>query len=64
MGLLKKTFSTIVSRYLAAALNFAIIIINAKLLGAEGVGRIGIILASVNLAVMLNSMFCGSTIVY
>ena len=64
MGLLKKTFSTIVSRYWAAALNFAIIIINAKLLGAEGVGRIGIILASVNLAVMLNSMFCGSTIVY
>lgn len=64
MGLLKKTFWTVVVRYVAAAINFAIIIINAKLLGAEGVGQIGIIVASVNLAVMFNSMFCGSTIVY
>lgn len=62
--MLKKILGTIGTRYLVALLNLALLFVNARLLGTEGVGLIGLILASVGLAVMFNSIFCGSTIVY
>lgn len=62
--MLKKILATISVRYVVAALNLALIFVNAKVLGAGGVGLVGILLASMNLAVMFNSLFCGSTIVY
>lgn len=55
---------TIASRYLIAVLNLVLIFINAKVLGVEGVGLIGIILASVNIAMMFNGILAGNTIVY
>ena len=47
--MLKKILGTIGSRYLIAFLNLALIFINAKVLGIEGVGMIGLIVASVNI---------------
>lgn len=43
--MLKKILGTIGSRYLIAFLNLALIFINAKVLGIEGVGMIGLIVA-------------------
>lgn len=62
--MLKKILGTIGTRYLIALLNLALIFINAKTLGVEGVGMIGLIVASINIAVIFNSIFCGNTIVY
>ena len=62
--MLKKILGTIGSRYLIAFLNLALIFINAKVLGIEGVGMIGLIVASVNIAVIVNGILCGNTIVY
>ena len=44
--MLKKILGTIGSRYLIAFLNLALIFINAKVLGIEGVGMIGLLVAS------------------
>lgn len=62
--MLKKILGTIGTRYLIAFLNLALIFINAKVLGIEGVGMIGLILASVNIAVIFNGILCGNTIIY
>lgn len=62
--MLKKILGTIGTRYLIAFLNLMLIFINAKALGAEGLGMIGIILASVNIAVVFNGVLSGNTIVY
>ena len=52
---MKDLFTTIGTRYLIATLNLALIFINAKVLGVEGVGLVGLILAIVGIA----TMFCG-----
>lgn len=62
--MLKKILGTIGTRYLIALLNLALIFINAKALGIEGVGKVGLIVASVNIAVIVNGIFSGGTIVY
>jgi len=62
--MLKEILGTIGTRYLIALLNFALIIINAKVLGIEGVGIIGLIWASILINVTVNSLFSGSSIVY
>ncbi|MDR0574591.1 MAG: polysaccharide biosynthesis C-terminal domain-containing protein [Tannerella sp.] len=51
-------------RYLVAFLNLLLIFINSKTLGREGMGLVGVIYASANLAVIFNSVLCGNTIVY
>lgn len=60
----KKILETIGTRYLIAALNLVLIVINAKVLGAEGVGLVGILVASVNIAVVVCGLFSGNTLVY
>ncbi len=62
--MLKDILETIVTRYLIAILNLALIFINARVLGIEGVGLIGIIWASISIIVMVNGVLGGSTIVY
>jgi O-antigen/teichoic acid export membrane protein len=47
-----------------AFLNLLLIFINSKVLGREGMGLVGVIYASANLAVIFNSILCGNTIVY
>ena len=60
----KDTIRTIGARYLVAFLNLLLIFINSKVLGREGLGVVGIVYASANLAVIFNSIFCDNTIVY
>lgn len=62
--MLKKILGTIGTRYLIAFLNLALIFVNAKVLGVEGVGMIGLIAAAVNIAVIFNGILSGNTIVY
>ena len=52
---MRDLFTTIGTRYLIAILNLALIFINAKVLGVEGVGLVGLILAFVG--VIQLSMF-------
>ena len=61
--ILKKILETIGVRYLVAALNLVLIFVNAKVLGVSGMGLVGIIYASANIAVIFSSILCGSTIV-
>ena len=62
--MLRKILSTIGTRYLVAILNLALIFINAKELGIEGVGLVGVLVASVNIAVIFNGILCGNTLIY
>lgn len=62
--MLKKILATIGTRYLIAFLNLLLIPINARVLGLENLGLVGIIYASANIALIFNSVLCGSTIVY
>ncbi len=61
---MKDLFGTIGTRYLIAILNLALIFINAKVLGAEGLGLAGLILAAVGIATMFCGILAGNTIVY
>jgi O-antigen/teichoic acid export membrane protein len=56
--------NTIGARYLVAFLNLLLIFINSKVLGRDGMGIIGLIYASANLAAIFNSILCGNTIIY
>ena len=60
----KDVVKTIGARYLVAILNLLLIFINSKILGPEGMGVVGLIYASANLAVIFNSILCGNTIIY
>ena len=60
----KSILGTVGARYLVALLNLLLIFVNAKVLGAEGLGLVGILIASINLVTTFNSIFCGGTIVY
>lgn len=62
--MLKKILGTIATRYLIALLNLALIFINAKVLGVEGVGLVGILLAAIGIAAVVNGILSGNTIVY
>lgn len=61
---MRDLFTTISTRYLIAILNLALIFINAKVLGVEGVGLIGLILATVGIATIFCGILAGNTIVY
>lgn len=62
--MLKKILGTIGTRYAVAALSLALIFINARILGAEGTGTIGLIIVSVNIAAVVSGILSGNTLVY
>jgi O-antigen/teichoic acid export membrane protein len=62
--MLKDVLSTIGSRYFIALLNLALIFVNVRVLGIEGVGAVGLIWACININLTINSLFSGSTLVY
>ena len=62
--MLKKILATVGTRYAIALLNLLLILIHSRVLGRDGMGVVGVIYASVNLAVIFNSVLCGNTIVY
>lgn len=55
---------TVGSRYLIALLNLILIFINAKVLGVDGLGTIGLILAAIGLTTVCCGIFSGNTIIY
>ncbi len=62
--MLKKILATVGTRYAVAFLNLLLIPINGRVLGLQGMGLVGVIYASANLAVIFNSVLCSNTIVY
>ena len=60
----KDIIGTIGARYVVAFLNLLLIFINSKVLGLDGMGLVGVIFASANIAVIFNNILCGNTIVY
>ena len=54
--MLRKILTTIGTRYLIAILNLALIFVNAKVLGIEGVGMVGLLVASINITVIEPTM--------
>jgi O-antigen/teichoic acid export membrane protein len=62
--MLKDIVGTIGARYFIAFLNLILIFVNVRVLGIEGVGVVGLIWASININVTINSLFSGSTLVY
>lgn len=61
---MKALLGTIGTRYLIAILNLALIFINAKVLGIEGVGLVGLIIAAVGIVSIVCGILAGNTIVY
>jgi len=61
---LKKILATVGTRYVIAALNLVLMLINSRVLGRHGMGLAGVVYASANVAVMFASVLCGNTIVY
>lgn len=62
--MLKKILATVGTRYVIAALNLILMLINSRVLGRHGMGLAGVVYASANVAVMFASVLCGNTIVY
>lgn len=62
--MLKKILATVGTRYVIAALNLVLMLINSRVLGRHGMGLAGVVYASANVAVMFASVLCGNTIVY
>lgn len=61
---MRDILNTIFSRYLIAFLNLILIFINAKVLGVDGMGSIGLIVASVGIATVVSGIMSGNTLVY
>ena len=61
---MKALLGTIGTRYLIAVLNLALIFINAKVLGVEGVGLVGLIVAAIGISTIVCGILAGNTIVY
>ncbi|MDR1880432.1 MAG: polysaccharide biosynthesis C-terminal domain-containing protein [Tannerellaceae bacterium] len=62
--MLKDILGVVGTRYLIAILNFALVLINAKALGIEGVGMIGLIIACISIILIVNGVFSGNMLVY
>ena len=62
--MLKKILATVGTRYVIAALNLVLMLINSRVLGRHDMGVAGVVFASANVAVMFASVLCGNTIVY
>ncbi|MDR2533406.1 MAG: polysaccharide biosynthesis C-terminal domain-containing protein [Tannerellaceae bacterium] len=52
------------TRYAIAVLNLILIFVNARTLGAEGVGAVGLIWAAININLTVNSLLGGNSLVY
>ena len=62
--MLKQIVAVVGTRYVVAVLNLILIFVNAHMLGTEGLGTIGLILAAVNINLTINGLLGGNTLVY
>lgn len=60
----KKIIGTAGSKIIIAAISLLIVFINARFLGAEGVGTIGLIVLGITIILMVNNFIGGTTLVY
>ena len=62
--MLKKILSTVFSKILIGFLNLAILIINSKYFGSQGLGVISLIVLAISFYVLLNGIIGGGTFMY
>ncbi|MDO9512682.1 MAG: polysaccharide biosynthesis C-terminal domain-containing protein [Bacteroidales bacterium] len=62
--MLKKILGTAFTRLLSAIAGFAVLILNARQLGADGVGEIGLLIIGIAILHGLSGFFGGSSLVY
>jgi O-antigen/teichoic acid export membrane protein len=62
--MIRKILGTITTRILVAALSLAIILVNARVLGAEKVGTISLIILAISIIQLLNGIVGGAALVY
>lgn len=62
--MLKKIIGTAFTRLLSAIAGFVVLILNARQLGAEGVGIVGILIIGITILHGLSGFFGGSSLVY
>ncbi len=60
----KKILGTVGAKFSAALFGFIIVIINSRVLGAEGVGTISLIILSITIILLINSFVGGPALVY
>lgn len=60
----KKILGTAGSKIIIAAISLLIVFFNARFLGAEGVGTIGLIVLGITIILMINNLIGGTTLVY
>ena len=64
MGMFKKIILTFSTKFITALLNFLIVIITARYLGAEGRGTISLIVLGISINLIVNDIIGGSALVY
>jgi len=62
--MIKNILNTTIVRLINAAITFIILLMNARMLGAENLGTIGLIVLNVTIVLMLNNLFGGGALVY
>lgn len=62
--MLKKILGTAFSRIAIAILSFLVVIVNARFLGAENVGTIGLIVLAISINMILSNIIGGASLVY
>ncbi|OIP01984.1 MAG: hypothetical protein AUJ98_02715 [Bacteroidetes bacterium CG2_30_33_31] len=62
--MIRNIISTTITRFLAALISLAIVILNSRNIGPEGVGMIGIIILDITIIANISGFFGGSSFVY
>ncbi|MDT8308742.1 MAG: hypothetical protein RQ866_04375, partial [Bacteroidales bacterium] len=60
----KSIFNTTVVRLFNAVITFTILLINARVLGSDNVGTIGLIVLNITIVLMVNNLFGGGALIY
>ncbi len=60
----KKTYFTIVTKFIILLINFAMVIFTTQIWGSEGRGIIAIVIADISIITIFSNIFCGSSVAY
>ena len=64
VALLKRAVATVGTRYIMAVCNFVLLLINARVLGASGLGEAGLLVAGVQIIHSFTNLIGGSSLIY
>lgn len=62
--MISNVIHTFGSKIVIAAISFAILLLNANFLGAEGLGTVGLFVLNITLVILLSNLICGSIIYF